>query len=83
MKDYAYYQGNAEIDGSRDAIRFAFSSYLIENGELWMEMIKSRIKTSHTYDEKTANDIYDKIISEYHSAFVAFQKVMALKLLLQ
>lgn len=80
MKDYAYYQGNSEIAGSRDAIRFAFSSNLIENGELWMEMIKSRIKTSHTYDEKIANDIYFKIITEYHPIFLDFLKVMESKL---
>jgi len=60
MKDYALYQGNSEISGSRDAIRFAFSSNLIVNGELWMDMIKSRIKTSHTYDEETAEEIYKK-----------------------
>jgi nucleotidyltransferase substrate binding protein (TIGR01987 family) len=79
MKDYAYYQGNSEIGGSRDAIRYAFSSNLIENGEMWMEMIKSRIKTSHTYNEETANEIYIKIIEEYHIAFLDFQKIMESK----
>jgi nucleotidyltransferase substrate binding protein (TIGR01987 family) len=79
MKDYAYYQGNSEISGSRDAIREAFSSKLIENGDIWMEMIKSRIKTSHTYNEETANEIYLKIIAEYHSAFLSFQKTMESK----
>lgn len=58
MKNYAYYQGNSEIGGSRDAIRYAFSSNLIKNGQMWMEMIKSRIKTSYTYNEETANEIY-------------------------
>ncbi|WP_430809723.1 MULTISPECIES: nucleotidyltransferase substrate binding protein [unclassified Carboxylicivirga] len=76
MKDYAFYQGNSEIGGSRDAIRFAFSTKLIENGDMWMDMIKSRIKTSHTYNEETANEIYLKIINEYHSAFLKFQEVM-------
>lgn len=76
MKDYAIYQGNTEIGGSRDAIRFAFSINLIENGDMWMDMIKSRIKTSHTYNEETANEIYLKIINEYHFAFLNFQKVM-------
>jgi len=76
MKDYALYKGNSEIGGSRDAIRFAFASKLIENGELWMDMIKSRIKTLHTYNEETANEIYLKIINEYHSAFLIFQDVM-------
>lgn len=76
MKDYALYQGNSEIGGSRDAIRFAFSTKLIENGDMWMDMIKSRIKTSHTYNEETANEIYLKIINEYHSAFLKFQDIM-------
>ena len=76
MKDYAYYQGNADVSGSRDAIRFAFSSQLIEKGELWMEMIKSRVKTSHTYNEETAQEIFLKIIQEYHAEFVKFQLVM-------
>jgi len=76
MKDYALYQGNSEIGGSRDAIRYAFSSKLIEDGDLWMDMIKSRIKTSHTYNEETANEIYLKVINEYHSAFLKFQEIM-------
>jgi len=76
MKDYALYQGNAEISGSRDAIRFAFNSNLISDGDKWMEMIKSRIKTSHTYNEETASEIYQKIISEYHSLFLDFQETM-------
>ena len=70
------YQGNSEIGGSRDAIRYAFSSNLIANGDLWMAMIKSRIKTSHTYNEETANEIYLNIINEYYYAFVEFQKIM-------
>jgi nucleotidyltransferase substrate binding protein (TIGR01987 family) len=76
MKDYALYQGNSEVGGSRDAIRYAFSAKLISNGDLWMDMIKSRIKTTHIYNEETANEIYFKIINEYHSAFLKFQEVM-------
>lgn len=76
MKDYAFYQGNSEIGGSRDAIRYAFSLNLLANGELWMDMIKSRIKTSHTYNEETANEIYLKILNDYYSAFLLFQEIM-------
>ena len=39
-------------------------------------MIESRNKTSHTYNEETANEIFTKIIGEYHPVFLAFQKVM-------
>ena len=76
MKDYALYQGNSELAGSRDAIRYAFSTNLIKDGEMWMDMMKSRIKTSHTYNEETANEIYLKIINEYYDAFNEFEKVM-------
>ena len=56
------YQGATElITGSRDATREAFNRGLITNGETWMEMIKSRNKTSHTYDLNVAEDIVEKI----------------------
>jgi nucleotidyltransferase substrate binding protein (TIGR01987 family) len=78
MKDYSYFQGDSSIaaGGSRDAIRYAFNAGLIENGELWMEMIKSRQQTTHMYDEHTANEIYQKIINDYHLAFFQFQEKM-------
>jgi nucleotidyltransferase substrate binding protein (TIGR01987 family) len=73
MKDYAEYQGNTNIGGSRDATREALQLNIIENGEIWMDMIKSRNKTTHTYNESTANEIYSKIINEYYSLYIAFK----------
>ena len=58
MKDYARYQGNEEVAGSRDATREAFRLKLIEDGALWMEMIGSRNQTTHTYTEATADEIH-------------------------
>ena len=57
MKDFFIYQGNVSIMGSRDATREAFQYGLIGDGESWMEMIKSRNQTSHTYNEDTATEI--------------------------
>lgn len=79
MKDYAAYQGNTTIGGSRDATREAFQLHLITDGRVWMDMIGSRNITSHTYNEDTANEIYAKILDEYYPAFVAFQQVMEAK----
>jgi len=76
MKDYAEYQGNSSIGGSRDASREAFQLKLITNGHIWMDMITSRNKTSHTYNEETANEIYDKILKEYYPAFIEFKDIM-------
>ena len=76
IKDYASYQGNPDIKGSRDAAREGFSMGLIEHGDVWMEMIKSRNETSHTYDEDTATEIFEKIIREYLPAFVQLREKM-------
>ena len=80
MKDYAIYQGNSEISGSRDATREAFRLQLISNGQLWMEMLESRNKTSHTYHRDTAEEIYDKILSLYYFAFLEFEENMKNKM---
>jgi nucleotidyltransferase substrate binding protein (TIGR01987 family) len=76
MKDYAEYQGNPNVGGSRDATREAFQLQLIANGHLWMDMISSRNKTSRTYNEDTANAIYEKIDNEYYPAFLEFKNTM-------
>jgi len=79
MKDYAEYQGNFTVGGSRDASREAFQLNLITDGHLWMDMISSRNKTSHTYNEATANEIFEKIVEKYYPAFLEFKKVMEAK----
>ncbi len=76
MKDYFEYQGNANIDGSRDATREAFQTGLVIDGEGWMEMIKSRNSTSQTYNEKTAAEIARKVIDHYFMLFKLFQATM-------
>ena len=76
MKDYFTYQGNPEIRGSRDATREAFKFGLINNGEAWMDMIISRNRTTHTYDEETAIEIADAILKEYVVLFNNFKKKM-------
>ena len=80
MKDYARYQGNEEVAGSRDATREAFRLKLIEDGALWMEMIGSRNQTTHTYKEATADEIHQKICETYYPAMLQFAEVMRSKL---
>lgn len=80
MKDYASYQGNTTVGGSRDATREAFQLQLMSDGAVWMDMIGSRNKTSHTYNEATADEIYLKILNDYFPAFLEFQKNMEYKM---
>ncbi len=76
LKDYFSYQGNVEINGSRDATREGFQKGIIHNGEAWMEMIKSRNQTSHTYNEEVVAEIKHKILTQYYNEFIAFQLKM-------
>ncbi len=52
MKDFLNERGNSEIYGSKDSARQAFQYGLIEDGDTWLQMVKSRNLTSHTYNEK-------------------------------
>jgi nucleotidyltransferase substrate binding protein (TIGR01987 family) len=76
MKDYAEYQGNTMVGGSRDATREALQLKIIADGEIWMDMIQSRNKTTHTYNESTANEIYRKIMDQYFPLFLSFKVKM-------
>ena len=76
MKDYAFFQGNSTVGGSRDATREAFKLQIITNPDTWMDMIQSRNKTSHTYNKEIANEIFGKISNEYFPLFFDFRNVM-------
>lgn len=76
MKDYFLFQGNSNITGSRDASREAFQVGLVSDGDGWMEMLKSRNQTSHTYNEDIASDIANKIKNRYFDLFLDFEQKM-------
>jgi nucleotidyltransferase substrate binding protein (TIGR01987 family) len=76
MKDYAEYQGNNTITGSRDATREAFKMGLIDSSEDWMAMLASRKLTTHTYNEATANQIYKEVMEVYYPLFLDFENKM-------
>ena len=77
MKDFFEFEGNTTIMGSRSATREAFSKGIIKDGDIWMDIIKSRNLTTHTYNEHIAEDIVDKIIRLYYSSFKVFQLKMS------
>ncbi len=71
LKDFYENQGESGIQGSRDASRMAFNRGLIADGEIWMDMIKSRNLSSHTYNEETATQVVNDIIKRYYKQFLA------------
>ena len=78
MKDYFLYQDNATpITGSRDAVREAFAVQLVTDGQGWMDMIKSRNLSSHTYNPEIAHAIVKDVVEKYAALFAAFARNMA------
>lgn len=77
LKDYYEYQGqDIIIQGSRDAFRLAFEMELIENGQAWMDMIKSRQLTVHSYNEETADEIAEQVKDVYYYEFIKLKNTL-------
>ena len=53
----------------RDCFREAFAAGIIDDSEAWINMIEDRNITSHTYEEDSANEIYQKIEDIYFEKF--------------
>ena len=69
MKNFLETQGMVNLYGSRDTTRAAFRNGLLENGEVWMDMVDKRNLTSHTYDEETAAQVVTTICNTYFAEF--------------
>jgi nucleotidyltransferase substrate binding protein (TIGR01987 family) len=76
LKDYLLAKGSQPIHGSRDATREAFKLDIIHDGETWMDMIKDRNQTSHTYNEDTAKRIVSNIQQRFFPLFVELASTM-------
>ena len=76
MKDFLVYQGKSGLIGSRDAIREAFKVDLISHGEGWMNMLKTRNLTIHTYNEDTADEVVNAVFDQYYKLFLSFEAKM-------
>jgi len=66
MKLYLEYQGILdEAVAPRSTIRCAFKHKLISDGDIWIEMMLDRNRTSHMYDETTALNIVKLVKEKY------------------
>lgn len=83
IKNYYEYQGVTGIQGSRDAFKIAINRGLIQDLNMWMEMVQSRIDTVHTYNEEVADEIAGDIIDNYHPMFIRLQMRLDVEILNQ
>ena len=74
LKDYLEEQGIIGIIGSKNATREAFRNGLISEGQSWMDMIKARNLSSHTYNTDIAEGIARDILTRFYPAFAEMEQ---------
>lgn len=72
MKDFLESRGVDAIF-PRDVVKAGFSTGLIVDGELWLEMLEGRNRLSHTYNEETFLFAVRKIRQEYFPQLILLE----------
>lgn len=70
IKDYLEYLGIVnKIGGPRENIQLAYKQGIIDDGELWIDIMLARNALSHLYNEQESRKIYSNIKEKYIYAF--------------
>jgi len=78
LKDYLEGEGFS-VASPRDAIKQAFQSGLLADDHVWIEALKDRNLTVHTYEEKIAAAVEQKIRKAYFPALMAMSRTLSAK----
>jgi nucleotidyltransferase substrate binding protein (TIGR01987 family) len=66
MKQYLEFNGVFEAKSPRDVIKHSFVVGIILDGDAYIEMMKDRNTSAHTYDEAMAQALYLRIQSNHY-----------------
>ena len=58
-------QGYMEVNSPKGIIKEAFNKEIIQDGQLWIDMLDARNRLSHIYDENMFKEIIKKISKDY------------------
>jgi nucleotidyltransferase substrate binding protein (TIGR01987 family) len=72
-KDYLNYNG-VKVSLPREVIKQSFAYDMMEDGQVWIDMLEDRNLMAHTYDEKRALQAIDHIVNHY---LVAMEQLYA------
>jgi nucleotidyltransferase substrate binding protein (TIGR01987 family) len=76
LKDYLETKGFKDFHGSKDTFTLAFQEGLISDVEIWIKMIDTRNRSSHTYEENIAKEIISIVLSNYFFKFKELSEKM-------
>ncbi len=74
LQDLLKFKGFENINGPKPVIQQSFQDNIIEDGDNWAQMIRSRNLSSHTYNERNAERIVEEIKNIYVKLFVELRK---------
>jgi len=75
LKDFLNAKG-VDVRFPRDVIKRAFSDGVIENGEIWLDMLEQRNRLAHTYNETDFKHSVDFIVAVYFDQLVELQRYL-------
>lgn len=70
MKALIEYKGGEDVRFPRDVFREAYAKGLLENGEIWLDMLNDRNLSSHTNNQERAMEIFKRVKDKYFDEFV-------------
>lgn len=79
MKDYLAYNG-VSISLPRDVIKQAFHHQLIQDGQVWIDMLEDRNLMAHVYQEQAALTAMKNVRERYAPAIEQMHQFFLIKL---
>jgi nucleotidyltransferase substrate binding protein (TIGR01987 family) len=61
LKKFLWWFEGVEANTPKEILRKAYAAQWIGDETLWLKMLEDRNLTSHTYQEKLANEVYQRI----------------------
>ncbi len=80
VKDYLHYSGIKKVNLPREVIKHGYQNQIIENGQMWINMMEDRNLMAHTYSEENAKKAVERISNEYSQAIKQLHQFFNLKI---
>lgn len=68
LKNFLKFSG-IECDSPRSSIKEAFKTGIVEDDEIFLDMLEDRNLSSHIYDDKISQEIFERIKNVYINSF--------------
>lgn len=65
LKTYLEDQGFTDTASPKKVLQQAFRAEILENGDIWIDMLDARNSLSHLYRQEMSEKIFEKIKTEY------------------